>query len=473
MSTELTRSGVRRRRGRGLASRLGAVSVVMALVAAACGDSDDAETATVVPTTAAAATLAAVTAPEIPSSTVNMAIYPCCADQSHYVIGLEKGWFADVGMEIDGGEFHLYTLFDQIVPSMQRGDFDVAGIFVQGYLQTLDTFGNDVPPIFFTATYVGYSILKSPGSDAKTTEDFMAEGMSFRDAAAAAVSQLEGKEVYTPPHGQVQPPYPDVFMSYAGLSYPDDLDLQFLEDVKIVEVAAQEGRIEFAIPYAAPVLVQMIREGWEPVINTVQTLNDVGSAQAERMTKLVGSSGLFAQRSWVDADRDRALRLLSVTFRILEYLDSSATQHDGWVIQADLMNASQGLSLIPEDVGVIWDSIDPMWKWEDQGPQLWDDPNAGNHVETALQTQIGALVENGTLEGPVDKYDIEAFLVAKSLFNELRDLQHEADALFAEANGADVEVGRGAVGVIAAAQTHYDNYNFVDAVRFLKAALGK
>ena len=95
------------------------------------------------------------------------------------------------------------------------------GIFVQGYLQTLDTFGQDIPPIWFNDIYVGYAILKAPGSDAMTTQDFMDdEGMELGEAMAAAVAQLEGAEVYTPPHGQVQPPYPDVFMSYAGLVLP-------------------------------------------------------------------------------------------------------------------------------------------------------------------------------------------------------------------------------------------------------------
>ena len=466
------------------------VLLAFALVAAACGDDDStdttAATTTAAPsggeetTTAAPAeetTTAApgaeevvVTAPEIPASTVRFAMYPCCADQSLYQIPILKGWFDELNISLDPEGAHQYPTFDQIVPSMQRNDFDVAGIFVQGYLQTLDTFGQDIPPIFFNDTYVGYSILKSPESDAKTVEDFVAEGLSFPDAAAAAVAQLEGAEVYTPPHGQVQPPYPDVLMSYAGLSYPDDLNLQFLEDVKIVELATQPGRIEFAIPYAAPVLVQMIRNGWEPVINTVQTLSDVGSEQAERMTKLVGSSGLFAQRSWVEENPDTALRWLSVMFRTLNYIDDPATELDAWTIQADLMNASQGLSLIPEDVGVIWDSIDPMWTYEDQGPALWDDPNAPNHVETALTTQIGALIENGTLAGP--EYDIERFLVAKDLFNQLRDLQGQADALLAEAKGMS-DLSSSQQALVDQATVFYNQYNFLDSVNFLNAALQK
>lgn len=474
---EMTKDPNRRMRRRGLATRLGILVAVFALIAAACGDDDAPATTaatTAAPTTAGATTaptMAPVSAPEIPASSVNMAIYPCCADQSHYQIALVEGMFDDVNMSVDNDAFHLYTEFGQIIPSMQRGDFDVAGIFVQGYLNTLDTFGMDIPPIFFTDSYVGYAILKAPDSDAKTAQDFVDEGMSFGDAAAAAVQQLRGKEVFTPPHGQTQPPYPDVFLSYGGMSYPEDLDLQFLEDVKIVEVSAQPGRIEFAIPYAAPVLVQMLRNGWEPIINTVQTIADAGSEQSKRMILQIGSSGLFAQRTWVEEDHDRALRLLSVMFRMMNYLQDPATQQRGWEIQTNMMNAERGLELIPDDVRVIWESIDPMWTYEDQDQALWNDPTAGNHVETALAAQIGELINTGTLEGPLEKYDIQKFLVAKTLYNEMRDLEAKAEGLFADAQAA-TELAPGADAVIAAAQTHFDNYNFLDAVRFLEAALG-
>ena len=104
----------------------------------------------------------------------------------------------------------------------------------------------------------------------------------------------------------MQPPYPDVFLSYADMSYPEDLELKFLEDPKIVELSTTPGRIKWAIPYAAPVLVQMIREGWEPVINVNMIFeHDNESEQAARMRTLVGSSGLIAQRDGSTTTRTR------------------------------------------------------------------------------------------------------------------------------------------------------------------------
>lgn len=459
------------------------VLIVLALVAAACASEGGTNTTAgddggQVTTTNApdddngedpAGDGATVTAPEIPDATVEFAMYPCCVDNNVMTIGIEKGWFDDLGITIEPEGGHLFTLFDQVVPSMQRGDFDVSAIFIQGYLQTLDSFGMDVPPIWFNDIYVGYAIMRAPGSDYKTTEEFMDEGMSIGEAITAAVEQLDGAEVYTPPHGQVQPPYPDVFMSYADLSYPDDLNLQFLEDQNIMAVATQEGRIDLAIPYAAPVVVQMLNEGWEPIVNTEQVLSDVGSPQAERMTTLVGSSGLFAQREWVENNRETALRFVSVGFRALDMLNDPETQHEAWTIQVDQINSTQGLDLAPEDAGVIWESIDPAFPFEEQGPELWDDPDAPFYVPGALETQIQSLIDNGTLTGPLDAYDLDEFLVARDLYEELVALQSEADDLFAQTE--TMELSASQQDVVEQARSHYDGYNFLDAVRFLEAAL--
>ena len=438
------------------------VLVVLLSLAAACGGEDeDASTGGTETSSASAGT-------EIPESEVRLSIYPCCADHAIFYVAVEKGFMEDVGISVVPPETHQYTLFDQIIPSMQRGDHDVAGMFIQGYLQTLSTFGQDIPPIMFNDIYVGYAILKAPDNPAKTAEDFMADGMSFPEAAKAAVEQLRGEKVFTPPHGTVQPPYPDVFLSYADMNYPDDLDLQFLDDPKIVGLATTPGRMKWAIPYAAPVLVQMIREGWEPLINVNMIFqNDNESEQANRMRTLVGSSGLIAQRDWVEQNEDTAIRLLSAMYRAIDYVGDPATQQDGWKIMADLINATQGLNLIPEDVGTILDEVDPLFPYDEQGDQLWNDPSAPYHVRSSLDTQIAALKENETL--PDQEYDLDRFLVAETLFKRMEALQEEADGLFTEAESADLS--EEAAALVEQARDHYDWHNYLDAVRFLNAAL--
>jgi ABC-type nitrate/sulfonate/bicarbonate transport system substrate-binding protein len=443
-----------------LAAVLGAV--VLAVVA--CGGDDGGESSTI----GASSSVEAGT--DIPQADVKLAFYPCCADNALFAVGIEEGFYKDVGINITPPEAHQFTLFDQIVPSMQRGDFDTSGMFIQGYLQTLNTFGQDIPPILFHDIYVGYAILKAPDNDAKTALDFMDEGMAFPEAAKAAVEQLRGEEVFTPPHGQVQPPYPDVFLSYADMKYPQDLELKFLEDPKIVELATTPGRMKWAIPYAAPVLVQMIREGWEPVINVNMMFeHDNESKQADRMRELVGSSGLIAQRDWVEENEDTVLRLLSATYRTIDSLMDPATQEAGFTVLADLINATQGQKMIPEDIGTIFEEVDPLFPWDEQGPQLWEDPDAPYYVRGSLETQIQSLIDNKTL--PDKEYDLDQFLVAEKLYKRMKALQEEADGLFTEAEGADLSGDKAAL--VDRAQELYDWHDYLDAVRFLKAALAE
>lgn len=458
---DLARTSTRARR-LGLIYGLLALLVALVLVAGCGGDGGGEASGT----TAAGSSAGT----DIPSADVKLAFYPCCADNAFYAVGIQKGFFKDVGINIIPPEGHQYTLFEQIVPSMQRGDQDVAGMFIQGYLQTLNTFGQDIPPIMFADIYVGYAILKAPDNNARTALDFMNDGMSFPEAARAAVEQLRGEEVYTPPHGTVQPPYPDVFLSYANMDYPKDLKLKFLEDTKIVELATTPGRMKWAIPYAAPVLVQMIREGWEPVINVNMIFaNDNESEQAKRMRTLVGSSGMIAQREWVDSNEDTALRLLSAVYRSLDYVEDPKTQQDGWKIIADIINATQGLKLVPDDIGTIFKEVDPLFPWEAQGKELWDDPNAPYYVRSSLETQIASLVDNKTL--PDKEYDLDRFLVAERLYKRMKALQVEADGLFNEVDSAGLSGDKASL--VTRARDFYEWHDYLDAVRFLKAALAE
>jgi hypothetical protein len=246
------------------------------------------------------------------------------------------------------------------------------------------------------------------------------------------------------------------------------LNLKFLEDPKIVELSTTPGRMKWAIPYAAPVLVQMIREGWEPVINVNQIFeNDNESDQAARMRTLVGSSGLIAQRDWVDNNEDTALRLLSSIYRAIDYVEDPATQQDGWKIESDLINATQGLKLIPEDIGTIFEEVDPLFPWDQQGEQLWDDPDAPYHVRSSLDVQIQSLIDNKTI--PDQEYDMDQFLVAERLYKRMKELQTEADGLIEEADSADLSGDK--ADLVETAKQHYEWHNYLDAVRFLKAAL--
>ena len=457
-----------------------------------------------------------VTAPEIRAAEVAMGIYPCCADLAYWQIPIELGWWEEWGITITPNQptYHYFTASQEIVPWLQRGDGDVAQGWVPGVFQSLESFGQDIPPIHFADIYVGYAILVAPDSEAKTALEFMDEGMSFSDAATAAVQQLVGKEVHIPPHSTTQSQYSDAFFAYlpqwwedveediAALdgegnqlillnrdgtpALDDDGNTQpirittndwrnystpvYVDDPTIVQLSAQAGRIEFAMPYGAPTLVQMMRNGWDPLINFAMMYeHDAASQQTAIASATVGGTGLLARRAWVEENPDLAYRVVAMANRILAYLEDPENQATGWEIEANIINEKRGLTMEPEDIGVIWDTIDPSFNWEDQ-EALWDLSLPSYHPETVFRTQIEALKARGVLTETYDtQAGLEEFLLAQEIYYDLKDMQDRSDDLFARASGMSLSDSQQAL--VDQAQALYDNYNFYDSLRFLEAAL--
>jgi len=457
-----------------------------------------------------------VTAPEIRAAEVRMGIYPCCADLAYWQIPIELGWWEEWGITITPNQptYHYFTASQEIVPWLERGDGDVAQGWVPGVFGTLETFGQTIPPIHFADIYVGYAILVAPDSEAKTALEFMDEGMSFTDAATAAVQQLVGKEVHIPPHSTTQSQYSDAFFAYlpqwwedvvedipaldgegnplvllgrdgspvlddAGNAQPIRITTNdwrnystpvYVDDPTIVQLSAQAGRIEFAMPYGAPTLVQMMRNGWDPLINFAMMYeHDALSQQTAIASSTVGGTGLLARREWVEENKDLAYRVVAMANRILAYLEDPAVQETGWEIEANIINEKRGLTMEPADIGVIWDTIDPSFNWEDQ-EALWDLSLPSYHPETVFRTQIEALKARGVLSETYDtQAGLEEFLLAQEIYYDLKGMQDRSDDLFARASGMDLSDSQQAL--IDQAQALYDNYNFYDSLRFLEAAL--
>ena len=244
----------------------------------------------------------------------------------------------------------------------------------------------------------------------------------------------------------------------------------YVDDPTIVQLSAVEGRIEFAMPYGAPTLIQMMRNGWDPLINFAMMYeHDAASPQTAIASATVGGTGLLARREWVEENKDLAYRIISVANRTLAYLDDPATQRRGWEIEANLINEKRSLNMEPEDIGVLWDIIDPSFNWEEQ-EALWDLSLPSYHPESVFVTQLENLKARGILSPGFDtQAEVEEFLLAQELYYDLKGMQERSDALFERAAGMDLSPSQ--QDLVDQARIFYDRYNFFDAERFLNAAL--
>lgn len=456
-----------------------------------------------------------VEAPVIRAADVRMGIYPCCADLAYWQIPIELGWWDELNITITPNRptHHYFTVSSETIPWLESGEGDVAQAWVPGVFRTLETFGQDIPPIHFADIYAPYAILVAPDSEAKTALEFMDGGMSFPEAARAAVEQLVGAVVHVPPHSTVLAQYANAFFAYlpqwgeAGVGILPALDSEgnpvirrnrdgspvldgngntqpvrvssndwryhatpaLVDDPTIEQLSAVPGRMEFAMPYDPPTLVQMMREGWDPLISyTMMYEHDAASPQTAITSPTVGGTGLLARREWVKENKDLAYRIISVANRALAFLEDPATRYQGWEIVAGVINRKRGLSLEPEDIGVSWEGINPSFNWEDQ-EALWDVTLPSYHPETAFATQIERLKANRTLSATFDtEAELEELLLAQELYYDLKGMQDRSDELFALAAGISLSASQ--QDLVDRARVFYERYNFYDALRFLEAA---
>ncbi|MDE0131367.1 MAG: hypothetical protein OXQ32_03790 [bacterium] len=458
-----------------------------------------------------------VEAPEIREAEVAMGFNACCADMAYWQIPVELGWWDDLNITItpNSPTYFYFTASADAIAWLRSGEGNVAPGWVPGLFQSLETFAQDIPPIHFADIYIGYAVLVAPDSPSKTALEFMEEGMDFREAAKAAVQQLVGADIHIPPHSTTQSQYTNAFFAYLDEWWYDveeDIPIlddqgnplllldrdgepvldddgevqpirittndwrnyanpQYVDDPTIVQLSAQPGRIQYAMPYGAPTLVQMMRNGWDPLINFAMMYeHDPVSQQAAIASSTVGGTGLFANREWVEENKDLVYRILSVVYRTFELLEDPERQYVGWEIEADLINEKRQLSMEPEDIGIIWETIDPSFTWEDQ-EALWDLSLPSYHPETVFLNQVEDRKAKGEISADYDtRAGLERFLLAQDFYYDMKGMQERADDLFAQAAGSDLSDSQAAL--VEQAQFHYDIYNFYDAERFLVAALG-
>ena len=107
--------------------------------------------------------------PGIPEASVRIGFFPCCTNFSLWQIPIEKGWFEELNISMGWDSPQYFVNASFIHPWLLDGDGDVAGAWIPGLFGNLEAYARELPPILFESPYLGYIILVSPNSEAKTT----------------------------------------------------------------------------------------------------------------------------------------------------------------------------------------------------------------------------------------------------------------------------------------------------------------
>ena len=125
---------------------------------------------------------------DMPSVTVKFGMRPY-ADNTFYAIGMDKGWFKDVGIAIDPQPYGLKTTEDQWVSILLNRQVDINTATCSSLLPPYKT-TDQLKCTALAVTFFGSVMLANPKLNLKTVGDYAKGGANFNDALKQALTPL-------------------------------------------------------------------------------------------------------------------------------------------------------------------------------------------------------------------------------------------------------------------------------------------
>jgi len=399
-------------------------------------------------------------APAIPAVTARFSMVSY-TNHTWPIIGVRNGYFDDVGIKLEPPDGRI-VFENQTVPLLENKEVDVSTIFVGVLTPVLDKI-KDIRPFLVHSYWQGNTILTGPNSGFKTVDDFMSEGKTFLEAAKLTVAQMKGQKLTVPPTISTRP-WLDFIYGFAGMKL-EDSELVMLEDPNAVQLAVAGG-VPFAAPAGAVQIYQLqFQAGWRPLISTRQLVKYAGGKDGAPVQKILNYDGFAATTDYIAANKDMIHRFNSVMYRTMAGV-FGPNQMSELDKQVPFVNAANGSSLDAAAIKFIFTELDPFFPWDAQ-PRLWSEAADPLYYKNVYEYQVQKFIDDKTIAA--GKYDLDELFPAKSIWQESMAMKDKAAGLAKQADAAKLPDDKKAVA--EAGKAWAAKYNYLDAVRFLEAAL--
>jgi ABC-type nitrate/sulfonate/bicarbonate transport system substrate-binding protein len=392
---------------------------------------------------------------EIPQVTVTFGMRPY-ADNTFYVIGIEKGWFNDVGITIQPEPYGLKTTENQWVSILLNRQVDInsatCSILLPSYKST-----DQLKCTGLAVTFYGSVMLASPKLGLKTVRDYAAGGASFEEALRQALTPLVGKTVYVPA-AVSEKEFNEVPFELAGLELPNYVTM---DDSQML-LLAKSGRLDFMHPGGAPIAQTLLDAGWTPVYDTGQLLEFGPGGLDSPLEPLVFNNGWASTADYVNNNQTTMMRFASVVFRIFDALEKDPSLYG---VYTPYLNSVAGTSLDGDGVRRTVENLDPFVPFEEQ-TKYFVDKESPEYYANSMGALIKSLEESGTIASGITPDQI---IWAAPMYHEMVGYKEKAEALFAQAEGQQLDEAKQQL--LDQARQFYEWYDFLDAYRLATAAL--
>ena len=381
-------------------------------------------------------------------------------NQAWVVLGSQKGFLEDVGISMANGVPKIVQE-PQAIAQVNNDELDICGHYFGGIIQALNRVDN-IRPFFCYSYFQGRTILSPPDAGIKSVEEFLNEGMSWSEAANAAMAQIKGQQFAIMNAPSVLP-WINLALEQGGLKL-EDTEAIPLEDPRVVQLALS-GQVNFASPAGAVQIYQLQHQaGWKSLIDMPLMVESMPEGKAA-LSDFLHYDLIMCTEDYLNGNTETIYRATTAMFRTLDYM-FGPDRMTAYAEYAPFINAANGSNLDAVAIRYIFDVMDPFFPFSDQ-EVIWENADSPLYYKNIYEPQIQRLIENGTL--PDRTYDLDKMFVAKSIFEDLRDMKKSSEAILAKVDDS-LEGEKRAI--VEAAVQHFKNFNYYDSDRLLRSVHG-
>ena len=401
---------------------------------------------------------AAPAIPEIPRVDVRFGHEPY-GDHTQASIGIKKGWFNDVGINVvDGGKV---ISSENAVAVFGSGQVDVISASVPLFLGAV----RQLPPFkgfFYGDMFQGYALMAQPDKGYKSVEEFMASGASREQAIKDAVQQMRGKRFGYPAEMAIKG-FINLALERGGLSL-SDVKSVIAEDSRTAAMMIA-GELDFEVG-GVPAHLTLQSKGFKPIVTSFDLAASAKPSADSEELRAVFHDGWVASDKWIKDHYDTILRLSSVGWRINQFIHDH--EEEAMDSHIPFLNQAAGTNFDKNTFRVVYHSLDPFLTFDQQSDWFNNDSSPMN-VKYVLGSHIRSYEQKGFFKP--GEFKPEDFSIAAKVYNEMAAHKQTADKQIKEAQGLVGDGTPKAKELLEEASKQYEAFNFYDADRFSKAAI--
>jgi ABC-type nitrate/sulfonate/bicarbonate transport system substrate-binding protein len=372
-------------------------------------------------------------------------------DHTYAVIGAKKGWFKDVGIDFD----YQTVKIEDVIPYLKNGTLDAASL-PPGILMSSYDNAPEMVSFVFGDLFQGYTIMAQPDRGYQSCEEFAKEGMTPAQRVKFAMSQLKGKTFAYPAETAIKP-FIELALAKGGLKHGDIKPL-VLDDPLTVN-AMRNKQADFQVG-GAPSRVILQREGFKPILNS----NDIASTakpspDSPELASIL-EDGWVTTKDYYKKHHDTILRLASVNFRILRFMNDHPDE--ALAIHMPYLSQVTGQEFSSADGRIIYSQLDPFFTFEAQS-DWFHNPKSLYFYRNVNGSILNNFIAQGIYKKVTPKVDDVVW--CQHVYKELEDLKKESAAYLKQVTPERLNKVPGGEAKFRMAKEFFANYDYLDAER--------